>query len=67
MTTEPTHATTLVRRVLDDAARARLVSNIAGHLKNGISEPMLARSLVYWRNVDKDLGDRIAARVKERR
>jgi catalase len=60
-------AGTLVRRVLDEAARARLVSNIVGHLKNGVSEPVLARALVYWSNVDKDLGNRIAAGVKERR
>jgi catalase len=59
-------AGTLVRRVLDDAARARLVSNIVGHLRDGVSEPVLARALDYWRKVDKDLGDRVAAGMKER-
>ena len=54
-------AGTMVRRVLDDAARARLVSNIVGHLKDGVSAPVLARALDYWRKVDKDLGDRLAA------
>jgi catalase len=43
---------TLVREILDDAARDRLVSNVVGHLSKGVSE--------YWRNVDKQLGDRIA-------
>src|SRR5271156_6812515 len=57
-------AGTLVRRVLDDAARARLVSNIVGHLKDGVSEPVLARTFEYWRNVDKDLAERIAAGMK---
>ncbi|MDH6123776.1 catalase [Kitasatospora sp. GP82] len=56
-------AGTMVRDVLDDAARDRLVSNISGHLLKGVSEPVLARALDYWRNVDKDLGDRIAKKV----
>ncbi|TSB21841.1 catalase [Streptomyces benahoarensis] len=54
---------TMVRKVLDDAARARLVSNVAGHLLNGVSKPVLERALQYWRNVDKELGDRIAKKV----
>ena len=58
-------AGTMVRRVLDDAARARLVSNIVGHLKDGVSEPVLARAFDYWRKVDNDLGERIAAGVRE--
>jgi catalase len=56
----------MVRRILDDAARARLASNIVGHLKDGVSAPVLARAVDYWRKVDKDLGDRIAAGVKEK-
>ncbi|MER8235925.1 catalase [Streptomyces sp. NPDC101490] len=54
---------TLVREVLDDAARDRLVSNIAGHLKAGVSAPVLERAVVYWRNVDRTLGDRVAKEV----
>ena len=57
-------AGTLVREVLDDAARERLVDNIVGHLLNGVSEPVLQRAFEYWRNVDKDLGDRIEAGVR---
>ncbi|AII05105.1 catalase [Rhodococcus opacus] len=53
-------AGTMVREVLDDAARDRLVDNIVGHLLNGVSEPVLAKAFEYWRNVDKTLGDRIA-------
>ncbi len=56
-------AGTMVRHVLDDAARDRLVSNITGHLLDGVSDPVLERAVQYWRNVDKDLGDRIAAGV----
>lgn len=56
-------ARTLVREVLDDAARTRLVSNIVGHLSAGVSKPILKRAIDYWRNVDKDLGDRVAKGV----
>jgi catalase len=48
-----------VRDVLDDSSRERLVSNIAGHLSDGVSEKVLARSFEYWKNVDQDLGERI--------
>ncbi|WP_103503277.1 catalase, partial [Streptomyces sp. SM14] len=56
-------AGTMVREVLDDAARARLVTNVTGHLKQDVSAPVLERALRYWRNVDKGIGDRIAASV----
>ena len=54
-------AGTLVREVMDDAARERLVSNVVGHLLNGVSEPVLQRAFEYWSNVDKDLGGKIEA------
>jgi catalase len=28
-----------------------------GHLLNGVTEPVLQRAFLYWRNVDKDIGD----------
>jgi catalase len=56
-------ARTQVREVLDDEQRERLVSNIAGHLADGVSEQVLARALEYWRNVDQELGDRIEQSV----
>ncbi|MEW1723549.1 catalase [Streptomyces sp. NPDC093109] len=56
-------AGTQVRQVLDDAQRDRLVSNVSGHLKQGVSRPVLDRALQYWRNIDKKIGDRIAAKV----
>ena len=58
-------AGTLVREVMDDAARDRLVSNIVGHLQAGVSKPVLARAIDYWRNVDRKLGERIAAEMKK--
>ncbi|GAA2304318.1 catalase [Streptomyces caniferus] len=54
---------TMVRQVLDDAARDRLVDNVSGHLLNGVSRPVLDRALQYWRNIDKNVGDRIAHQV----
>jgi catalase len=50
---------------MDDAQRDRLVSNVVGHLKNGVTEPVLDRALEYWRSIDKEIGDRIAKGVKE--
>ncbi|MFA6916778.1 MAG: catalase [Parachlamydiales bacterium] len=54
----------LVRNVMDDAQRERLVSNVVGHLKNGVSEPVLQRAFEYWHNIDKDIGERIQKGVK---
>ncbi len=56
-------ARTQVREVLDDAARERLVSNVAGHLSDGVSEKVLARAFEYWRNIDQELGERIEQAV----
>ncbi len=57
-------AGTMVREVLDDAARDRLVDNIVGHLLNGVSELVLNRAFAYWRNVDKDLGAQVESGVR---
>jgi len=54
----------LVREVLDDAARERLVDNVVGHLLNGVTEPILERAFEYWRNIDKGVGERIEAGVR---
>ena len=60
-------AGTLVRKVMDNAARDRLVSNVVGHLKDGVTEPVLARPIEHWRNIDQAVGDRIAQGVKGKR
>ena len=44
----------MVRELLDDAARTRLVDNIVGHLLNKVSES----------NVDKDPGDRVEQGIR---
>ena len=53
-------AGTLVREIMDDSQRDRLVSNVVGHLSEGVSPPVLERAVAYWRNIDKTIGDRIA-------
>ncbi|MBV8431294.1 MAG: catalase, partial [Solirubrobacterales bacterium] len=54
---------TMVREVLDDEARERLVSNVAGHLSAGVSDEVLARAFEYWKNIDPDIGERIEQAV----
>jgi catalase len=51
-------AGTMVREVLDDDARGRLVDNVVGHLLNGVSEPVLVRAFEYWHNIDKSSATR---------
>ena len=50
----------LLRKVMDDAQRERLVANVVGHLRQGVSAPVLERAFDYWRKIDADIGDRIA-------
>jgi catalase len=49
---------------MDEAARERLVSNVAGHLRNGVSKEVLDRVFDYWTNIDKEVGDKIEAAVR---
>jgi catalase len=60
-------AGTLIRDVLDDAARGRLVDNIVGHLLNGVTEPVLVRAFEYWRKIDQGIGDRVEKGVRRGR
>ena len=53
----------MVREVLDDEARERLVSNVAGHLLDGVSDKVLARAFQYWKNIDQEIGERIEQAV----
>ena len=60
-------ANTLINKVMDDAARQRLVNNVSGHLLNGVEEPVLSRAFDYWRTIDRSIGDRIAHQVQAER
>ena len=55
----------LVRDVMDDDARDRLVDNVVGHLKAGVNEPVLSRAFEYWKQIDKDIGQRIEEGVSK--
>lgn len=57
-------ANTLINKVMDQAARDRLVNNVAGHLLAGVEEPVLSRAFAYWRNIDAVIGQRIEEKVK---
>jgi catalase len=59
-----TQAGTLVREVLNDEQRERLVNNIVGHVLGGVQEPVLSRVFEYWKNVDTDLGKRVEEGVR---
>ncbi|HVM67057.1 MAG TPA: catalase, partial [Acidimicrobiales bacterium] len=56
----------LYEKVLDTDSRQRLVSNIVGHLRDGVHGEVLARTLDYWRQVSSDLGDRVRAGIAPR-
>jgi catalase len=56
---------TLVRDVMDDAARDRLVGNTVAQLLNGVTEPVLQRTFDYLRKVDQSLGDRVEKGVRD--
>lgn len=60
-------AHTLVRTVMNDEQRSRLVATVVGHLSAGVSEPVLSRACEYWRRIDEETGKRIEAGCKERK
>jgi catalase len=54
-------AGTLIREIFTQEQRDRLVQTVIGHASNGVSERVLERVFEYWRNIDKETGDKIAA------
>ncbi len=55
----------LIRKVMDDDQRQRLVDNIAGHLADGVSEKILVRAFEYWRKIDKETGDKVEKATRD--
>jgi catalase len=51
----------LYRDVMTDSDRDHLVSNIVGHASDGVSEDVQRSVVVYWTDVDAELGARVAA------
>lgn len=56
---------TLVREVMNEAQRERLIAQVSGSLLGGVRGEVLERAFDYWRNVDPDLGKQIEAKVRE--
>jgi catalase len=54
-------ANAMVNEAMDQAARQRLVSNVVGHASQDVTEPVLSRVVAYWRNIDRVVGDQVAA------
>jgi len=54
----------LVRKVFNDAQRAKLVDQVAGSLLGGVREPVLSRAIQYWTSIDADIGRRIEQKVR---
>jgi catalase len=50
----------LYRKVLSETDRDHLVSNIVAHATDGVSVDTQKRVAEYWRQVDPDLGARVA-------
>jgi catalase len=53
----------LYRQVLSDTDRHHLVSNIVGHMSQGVERAVQVRALNHWYKVDQELGARIARGV----
>ena len=62
-------AHTLIREVMDEAARGRLVETVTGALLGGVEEPVLSNVFQYWKNIDQEVGENIekAYRARNRR
>jgi catalase len=53
----------LYEKVLTETEREHLVTNIAGHIKGGVTSEILPKVIEYWRSVSPDLGARVAKAV----
>jgi catalase len=51
----------LYRAVMSETDREHLVTNIVGHLSDGVADDTLNRAIQYWSSVDSDLGVRVRA------
>jgi len=50
----------LYRNILDNTGRDHLVSNIVGHMSQGVERFVQERAVNLWRKVDSEFGERIA-------
>ena len=52
---------------MDDEQRARLVFDVAGALSGIVSDEIRERAFEHWKNIDKQIGERIEEAVKTAR
>jgi catalase len=52
---------------MDEAARARLVANIAGSLSQVSKDEIIERSVAHFRAADAEYGERVAVAVAQLR
>jgi len=57
-------AGTLVRKVMDDVQRERLVAQVSGSLLGGVDGEVLERAFDYWKRIDAKVGRRIEQKVR---
>ncbi|MGO4454874.1 catalase [Arthrobacter sp. RAF14] len=57
-------AHTLVRDVMNDGERDRLVDTVAGMVAGQVVEPVLSRVFEYWKKIDQEVGERIESAVR---
>jgi catalase len=53
----------LYEKVMSETDREHLVTNIAAHIKGGVTSEILPKVIDYWRNVSSDLGARVSKAV----
>jgi catalase len=54
----------LVREVMSEADRTRLVATVSGGLLGGLKPEVLQRALDYWKKIDAGVGKRIEEKVR---
>jgi catalase len=54
----------LVREVMNDDERTKLVNQVVGSLSGGVREPVLSRAFEYWKSIDANVGQRIEDKVR---
>ena len=60
-------AGTLLTKVMDDAARDRLVDTVSGLLSGLRRDEVLQRAFEYWHSIDQTVGDHIESATLEKR
>lgn len=55
----------LVRNVMDEAARTRLVDTVSGMLLDGVDDHVARQAIDYWKHIDTETGEKIEAKYTQ--